>query len=206
MWSVGNRYAPGTVNYFKGASLPFSFSAMLFDLVLLAIADDPLSAKELEDMAKEYEALGVTYDIKNNKWYFNGEKVRYRERHSPAPASASSLKIKITPETLDYIKNVHSIGYQFNPTINLLSNCFKILTGTLFMEKSRIKPCGVHYFASNAFVYTEALPASFCYNKRERNTAHIFHADTWTKPQLIAAGSFVVSAPFSTSGFRSAPM
>ncbi len=42
-----------------------------------ALAGDPPSAKELEDMAKEYEAFGVTYDIKNDRWYFNGEKVRF---------------------------------------------------------------------------------------------------------------------------------
>lgn len=41
-----------------------------------AIAGDPPTAKELEDRAKEYEAFGVTYDIKNDQWYFNGEKVR----------------------------------------------------------------------------------------------------------------------------------
>ncbi len=34
-----------------------------------------LDAKELEDMAKEYAAFGVTYDAKKNQWYFNGEKV-----------------------------------------------------------------------------------------------------------------------------------
>lgn len=44
---------------------------------IVAIAGDPPSAKELEDMAKEYEAFGVTYDIKNDQWYFNGEKVRF---------------------------------------------------------------------------------------------------------------------------------
>ena len=42
----------------------------------VAITGDPPTAKELEDMAKEYEAFGVTYDIKNDQWYFNGEKVR----------------------------------------------------------------------------------------------------------------------------------
>ena len=42
-----------------------------------AIAGDPPSVKELEDMAKEYEAFGVTYDAKNDQWYFNGEKVRF---------------------------------------------------------------------------------------------------------------------------------
>lgn len=43
----------------------------------IAIAGGPPSPKELEDMAKEYEAFGVTYDIKNDQWYFNGEKVRF---------------------------------------------------------------------------------------------------------------------------------
>ena len=44
---------------------------------IVATAGDPVSAKELEDMAKEYEAFGVTYDVEKNQWYFNGEKVRY---------------------------------------------------------------------------------------------------------------------------------
>ena len=43
----------------------------------VALTGDPPSAKELEDMAKEYETFGVTYDIKNDQWYFNGEKVRF---------------------------------------------------------------------------------------------------------------------------------
>ncbi len=43
----------------------------------VALTGDPPSAKELEERAKEYEAFGVTYDVKNDQWYFNGEKVRY---------------------------------------------------------------------------------------------------------------------------------
>lgn len=43
----------------------------------VSIAGDLPIAKELEDRAKEYEAFGVTYDIKNDQWYFNGEKVRF---------------------------------------------------------------------------------------------------------------------------------
>ena len=43
----------------------------------VAMTGDPPSAQEIEDMAKEYEAFGVTYDIKNDQWYFNGEKVRF---------------------------------------------------------------------------------------------------------------------------------
>ena len=44
---------------------------------IVAIAGDPPSEKELEDIAKEYEKFGVTYDVKNDQWYFNGDKVRY---------------------------------------------------------------------------------------------------------------------------------
>ena len=44
---------------------------------ITAISGDPLSAKELEDMAKEYQAFGVTYNVKEKQWYFNGEKVRF---------------------------------------------------------------------------------------------------------------------------------
>lgn len=44
---------------------------------IVAIAGDPPSEKELEERAKEYEAFGVTYDIKNDQWYFHGEKVRF---------------------------------------------------------------------------------------------------------------------------------
>ncbi len=44
---------------------------------MAALAGDPPSAKELEGMAKEYEAFGVTYDMKKDQWYFSGEKVRF---------------------------------------------------------------------------------------------------------------------------------
>lgn len=43
----------------------------------VAIAGNPPTVEELEDMAREYEAFGVTYDVENDQWYFNGEKVRY---------------------------------------------------------------------------------------------------------------------------------
>ena len=42
----------------------------------VALAGDPPSEKELEDMAKEYEAFSVAYDVKHDQWYFHGEKVR----------------------------------------------------------------------------------------------------------------------------------
>ena len=42
----------------------------------VALTGYPPSEKELEERAKEYEAFGVTYDIKNDQWYFEGEKVR----------------------------------------------------------------------------------------------------------------------------------
>lgn len=44
---------------------------------IIVSAGSPLSAKELEDMAKEYETFGVTYNYNENQWYFNGEKVRF---------------------------------------------------------------------------------------------------------------------------------
>ena len=42
-----------------------------------AVSGDPLSAKELQEMAEEYGKFGVTYDAANGQWYFNGETVRY---------------------------------------------------------------------------------------------------------------------------------
>ena len=50
---------------------------LLIGLEQFLIGNIPPSAQEMEDMAKEYEAFGVTYDIKNDQWYFNGEKVRF---------------------------------------------------------------------------------------------------------------------------------
>ena len=44
---------------------------------IVALTGYPPSEKELEERAKEYEAFGVTYDIKNDQWYFEGEKVRF---------------------------------------------------------------------------------------------------------------------------------
>ncbi len=43
----------------------------------VSMAGDPPSAEELEDMAEEYGAFGLIYDVKKDQWYFNGEKVRY---------------------------------------------------------------------------------------------------------------------------------
>lgn len=43
----------------------------------MAFAGGPPSAGELAAMAKEYAAFGVTYDAKNDQWYFEGEKVRF---------------------------------------------------------------------------------------------------------------------------------
>ena len=35
------------------------------------------SAEEMQEMAKEYESFGLTYDAKADQWYLGGEKVRY---------------------------------------------------------------------------------------------------------------------------------
>lgn len=42
-----------------------------------AIAGEPVSAKEFEEIAKEYAAFGVTYEAKENQWYLGDEKVRF---------------------------------------------------------------------------------------------------------------------------------
>ena len=46
-------------------------------IIMSAGAGNPLSERELEDIAKEYEVFGVTYNYDENQWYFNGEKVRF---------------------------------------------------------------------------------------------------------------------------------
>lgn len=43
----------------------------------VAVAGEPTSAKEFEEMAKEYAAFGVTYEAKENQWYLGDEKVRF---------------------------------------------------------------------------------------------------------------------------------
>ena len=43
----------------------------------VAVAGEPTSAKEFEEMAKEYTAFGVTYEAKENQWYLDDEKVRF---------------------------------------------------------------------------------------------------------------------------------
>ena len=44
---------------------------------IAAVSGDPVSAKELQEMAGEYVKYGVTCDAADGQWYFNGEKVRY---------------------------------------------------------------------------------------------------------------------------------
>ena len=68
---------------------------------IVAIAGDPPSTEELEERAKEYEAFGVTYDIKNDQWYFNGEKVRFfRDVLTSNGEGLTSGKFKGTIRTL----------------------------------------------------------------------------------------------------------
>ena len=67
----------------------------------VAIAGNPPSEKELEERAKEYEAFGVTCDIKNDQWYFNGEKVRFfRDVLTSNGEGLTSGKFKGTIRTL----------------------------------------------------------------------------------------------------------
>lgn len=44
---------------------------------IVAVSGDPVSTKELQEMAEEYGKFGVTYDAAEGQWYFDGEKVRY---------------------------------------------------------------------------------------------------------------------------------
>lgn len=44
---------------------------------ITATTGESMSPEEFQEMAKEYESFGVTYDAKEDQWYFNGEKVCY---------------------------------------------------------------------------------------------------------------------------------
>ena len=44
---------------------------------VVAVAGELPSARELEEMAKEYADFGVTYNAREDQWYYNGEKVRF---------------------------------------------------------------------------------------------------------------------------------
>lgn len=44
---------------------------------VVVMAGEPASAKEFEEMAKEYAAFGITYEAKENQWHLDGEKVRF---------------------------------------------------------------------------------------------------------------------------------
>ncbi|MDE6923899.1 MAG: hypothetical protein K2P59_01375 [Acetatifactor sp.] len=59
------EFAARDIEAIKNPPLPVTF------------AGNPASAEEMQEMAKEYEAFGLTYDAKTDQWYFNGEKVRY---------------------------------------------------------------------------------------------------------------------------------
>ena len=69
--------------------------------ITLISGDRMLTTKELENMAKEYEMFGVTYDAKDNQWYFNGEKVRFfRDILTSNDESLTNGKFKGTMRTL----------------------------------------------------------------------------------------------------------
>lgn len=42
-----------------------------------ALAGDPPTMQELEEIAGEYAAFGVAYNAKEDQWYLNGEKIRF---------------------------------------------------------------------------------------------------------------------------------
>ena len=61
----------------------------------------------------------LTYDmIIDLVWHENLD--YYSHRANNNHVSNLRHKLKVTPETPDYIRSVHSIGYKFNPNIELL--------------------------------------------------------------------------------------
>lgn len=61
----------------------------------------------------------LTYDmIIDLVWHENLD--YYSHRAINNHVSNLRHKLKVTPETPDYIRSVHSIGYKFNPNIELL--------------------------------------------------------------------------------------
>ena len=61
----------------------------------------------------------LTYDmITDLVWHENLD--YYSHRAINNHVSNLRHKLKVTPETPDYIRSVHSIGYKFNPNIELL--------------------------------------------------------------------------------------
>ena len=68
---------------------------------VVAVAGELPSAREMEEMAKEYADFGVTYNAREDQWYYNGEKVRFfRDVMTSNGESLTGGKFKGTIRTL----------------------------------------------------------------------------------------------------------
>lgn len=67
---------------------------------ITAVSGDGMPTMKEEDIAKEYAGFGVSYDAKDDQWYFNGEKVRsFRDVLTSNGESLTSGKFKGTMRT-----------------------------------------------------------------------------------------------------------
>lgn len=95
----------------------------------VAIAGEPVSTKELEEMAKEYAAFGVTYEAKENQWYLDGEKVRFfHDVLTSNGESPTGGKFKGTVRTLESTDGVIDI-YTVRDFSNPNTSGYGTLTG-----------------------------------------------------------------------------
>lgn len=106
-------------------------------LPVAASSGDPLDAKELEDMAEEYAAFGVTYNTEENQWYFNSEKIRFfRDVLTSNGENLTSGTFNGTIRTLESINgtiDIYTVRDFTNP--NTLSLTFCILYQQNFQQR-----------------------------------------------------------------------
>lgn len=95
----------------------------------VAMDGEPTSTKELEEMAKEYAAFGVTYEAKENQWYLGGEKVRFcRDVLTSNGESMTGGKFKGAMRTLESTDGTIDI-YTVRDFSNLNDAGYGTLTG-----------------------------------------------------------------------------
>lgn len=128
------------------------FAARSIDAVrnpapISAVSGDPVSAKDIQEMAEEYGKFGVTYDAAEDQWYFNGEKVRYfRDILTSNGESLGSGKFNGAIRTLGNGNGNVDI-YTVRDYQNLNASRYGTLTG---IEKYSQKEFDEHIRTSNA--------------------------------------------------------
>lgn len=92
--------------------------------------DEPISTKERQAVAKEYEAFDVTYDAKNDQWYLHDEKVRFfRDILTSNGESLTGGKFKGTMRTFESANGGTIDIYTVRDFANLNSSGNGTLTG-----------------------------------------------------------------------------